>query len=146
MLYDGSNPLHAAQARARLERLVKDGKVFDLTEKKPPKTDNQMGYLHAIIRYYAAMYGCTEAEAKVDFFKTAANLDIFCPNGEKRRDGKPKLRSTKELDKGEMTLAIDRFRNWAAANEVFPLYLPAPDEERQIQLAELEAERCKEYM
>lgn len=144
MLYDGSNPLHAAQARARLERLVKDGKVFDLTEKKPPKTDRQMGYLHVIIRYYAAMYGCTEAEAKVDFFKTAANLDIFCPNGEKRRDGKPKLRSTKELDKGEMTLAIDRFRNWASA--VAGIYLPAPDEERLLQLAELEMERYKEYL
>lgn len=31
MRYDGTNALHAAQARAKLEKLIRDGKVFDLT-------------------------------------------------------------------------------------------------------------------
>ena len=53
-------------------------------------------------------------------------------------------RSTTALDTAEMTLTIDRFRDWAATEA--GIYLPAPDEERLIQLAELEMERCKEYM
>ena len=35
MWYDGNNELEAMQARMRLEKLIKDGKVFELTEKKP---------------------------------------------------------------------------------------------------------------
>lgn len=34
MKYDGSNPFHAQQARAKLEKLLKEKKVFELTEKK----------------------------------------------------------------------------------------------------------------
>ena len=49
MRYDGSNPLHAAQSRARLEKLIKDGKVFDLTEKKPHRTLLQNAYLQMAI-------------------------------------------------------------------------------------------------
>lgn len=33
MQYDGANPLHAQQARAKVEKFIKDKKIFDLTEK-----------------------------------------------------------------------------------------------------------------
>lgn len=41
MKYDGSNPLHVQQARAKLEKLIKEQKVFELTEKKPQRSLNQ---------------------------------------------------------------------------------------------------------
>ena len=59
MRYDGTNMLHAAQARAKLEKLIRDGKVFDLTEKKPQRTLNQNSYLHVLISYFACQTGNT---------------------------------------------------------------------------------------
>ena len=59
MRYDGSNPLHAAQARARLEKLIRDKKVFDLTEKKPQRSISQNSYLHVLLSYFACQYGET---------------------------------------------------------------------------------------
>ena len=53
-----------------------------------------------------------------------------------------KRRSSKDLNTAEMTLTIERFRNWAATKGY---YLPAPDEERNLQLAEIEIERNNEY-
>lgn len=47
MKYDGSNPLHVQQARAKLEKLIKEQKVFELTEKKPQRSLSQNKYLHA---------------------------------------------------------------------------------------------------
>ena len=44
MKYDGSNPLHVQQARAKLEKLIKEQKVFELTEKKPQRSLNQNKY------------------------------------------------------------------------------------------------------
>lgn len=49
MQYDGSNPLHVQQAKAKLEKLIKGQKVFELTEKKPKRSLNQNKYLHVIL-------------------------------------------------------------------------------------------------
>ena len=145
MTYDGSNPLHAAQARARLERLVKDGKVFDLTEKKPKRSRPQNRYLHVLLGYFASQTGNTLEWVKKEYYKRLVNPDTFIREKPDPYLGRAKyLRSSADLDTAEMTLTIDRFRDWAATEA--GIYLPAPDEERLIQLAELEMERYKEYM
>ena len=54
------------------------------------------------------------------------------------------LRSTRDLDKGEMQLAIERFRNWSSMNA--GIYLPSADEHRLLELAEIEISRNKEYL
>ena len=53
------------------------------------------------------------------------------------------IRSTASLDTAEMTTAIDRFRNWAASVGV---YIPSPDEERLVQLMEIEVYRNREFI
>ena len=145
MRYDGQNPLHAAQARARLERLIKDGKVFDLTEKKPQRSRPQNSYLHVILGYFAVCTGNTLEWVKKRYYKKLCNPDTFIYYEQDKLTGEmeEKLRSSKELNTAEMTLTIERFRNWAATKGY---YLPAPDEERNLQLAEIEIERNKEYM
>ena len=57
MKYDGSNPLHVQQARAKLEKLIKEQKVFELTEKKPQRSLNQNKYLHVCLAYFGARLG-----------------------------------------------------------------------------------------
>ena len=59
MKYDGSNPLHVQQARAKLEKLIKEQKVFELTEKKPQRSLNQNKYLHVCLAYFGCQIGET---------------------------------------------------------------------------------------
>lgn len=59
MLYDLSNPLQAEQFKSRSALLVKNGKIVELTEKKPIRTDRQNRYLHVILGYFASEMGNT---------------------------------------------------------------------------------------
>ena len=54
------------------------------------------------------------------------------------------LRSSAELTTGEMTLSIDRFRNWSAS--VAGIYLPAANEQQMLIYAQQEIERNKEFI
>lgn len=145
MRYDGSNELHAAQARARLEKLIRDRKVFDLTEKKPQRSLNQNAYLHVLISYFACQTGNTEKWVKREYYKKLVNPSLFIREREDRFLGKVKyLRSSADLTTEEMTLSIDRFRNWSA--ESAGIYLPSPDEDRLISLMKMEIERNKEFI
>ena len=54
------------------------------------------------------------------------------------------LRSSAELTTGEMTLSIDRFRNWSVS--VADIYLPAVNEHQMLVYAQQEIERNKEYI
>ncbi len=145
MWYDGSNELQAVQARMRLEKLIAGGKVFELTEKKPKRSLSQNAYLHVILGYFATQTGNTLEWVKKEYFKKLVNPDMFIRKKDDPFLGQVKyLLSTTELDTAQMTTAIDRFRNWSAGEA--SIYLPAPDEERLLQLAQMEIERNKEYI
>lgn len=145
MRYDGSNELHGAQARARLEKLIREKKVFDLTEKKPQRSLNQNAYLHVLISYFACQTGNTAEWVKREYYKKLVNPSLFIREREDPFMGKVKyLRSSADLTTEEMSLSIDRFRSWAS--ESAGIYLPSPDEGRLISLMEIEIERNKEFI
>lgn len=145
MRYDGANELHAAQARARLEKLIRERKVFDLTEKKPQRSLSQNSYLHVILAYFACQTGNTAEWVKREYFKKLVNPALFIRERDDPFTGHVKyLRSSADLTTEEMTLCIDRFRNWSGAQA--GIYLPSPDEGRLISLMELEIERNKEFI
>ena len=145
MWYDGNNELQARQARMRLDKLISEGKVFELTEKKPKRSLSQNAYLHVILAYFASETGNTLEWVKKEYYKKLVNPATFIRTKEDRFMGTIKyLRSSSELDTSEVTLTIDRFRNWSAAQA--GIYLPAPDEERLLQLAQIEIERNKEFI
>ena len=145
MWYDGNNELQARQARMRLDKLISEGKVFELTEKKPKRSLSQNAYLHVILAYFASETGNTLEWVKKEYYKKLVNPATFIRTKEDRFMGTIKyLRSSSELDTSEMTLTIDRFRNWSAAQA--GIYLPAPDEERLLQLAQIEIEKNKEFI
>lgn len=145
MWYDGGNELQAIQARMRLEKLIKDGKVFELTEKKPKRSLSQNAYLHVLLGYFAAQTGNTLEWVKKEYYKKLVNPTTFIRTKEDRFMGVVKyLRSSADLDTAEMTTSIDRFRNWSASE--VGIYLPSPDEERLLQLAQIEIEKNKEFI
>lgn len=144
MKYDSKNPLHAAQARARLDKLIREGKVFELTEKKPIRSNDQNRYLHVVLSYFASETGNTLDWVKREYYKKLVNPDIFIREKEDRFMGKVKyLRSSAELDTAEMNLSIDRFRNWASVDA--GIYIPSPEERDLVNLMEVEVERNKIY-
>lgn len=140
-LYDTSNPLQKEQFKARSAKLAESGKIVELTEKKPKRSLNQNAYLWLLIGYWATQTGYTKDEAE-SIYKEV-NKDIYSVEKEIAGEKVRYIRHTYELDTREMSLSVERWRNWAAMNEAFPVYLPAPNEERLIQLMEIEVERMK---
>lgn len=144
MKYDGSNPFHAQQARAKLEKLIKEKKIFELTEKKLQRSLSQNRYLHICLAYFGCQIGETMEYVKRNYYKILCNKDTFIREREDKFLGKIKyLRSSVDLDSAEMSLTIERFRNFSSAQGI---YIPSPEEERLIQMMEIEIERNKPYI
>ncbi len=144
-LYDLSNPLDAENFKLRCNSLYKKGCIAELTEKKPQRTIKQNRYLHVILSYFGLRTGNTLDYVKRQYFKVHCNPELFIIEREDALLGKvKKLRSSAELTTEEMTLAIERFRNWAALEA--EIYIPTPEDHERIQLMEIEVGRAKQYL
>ena len=88
MLYDGSNPLHARQAEARLRKLLDGGRVFELTERKPGRSSSQNRYLHVCLAFFGCQTGETAEYVKRNYYKLLCNRDIFLREREDRYLGR----------------------------------------------------------
>lgn len=143
-LYDTSNPLQKEQFKARSAKLAESGKVVELTEKKPKRTLNQNKYLHICLAYFGCQIGETMEYVKRNYYKILCNKDTFIREREDKFLGKIKyLRSSADLDSAEMSLTIERFRNFSSAQGI---YIPSPEEERLIQMMEIEIDQNKPYI
>lgn len=146
MKYDMSNPEHRARLQAKIDEVKANGHgIVEFKVCKPQRTMPQNRYLHLIISFFAAEYGTTAEFVKEQFFKLAANRAMFLRVKEDKILGHVEyLLSTRDLDTDEMALCIDRFRNWSSM--VAGIYLPSSDEQRLLELAELEVSRNEEYL
>ena len=114
------------------------------------RTLSQNSYLHLLINYVAARIGVTADYCKTNYFKLAANREIFTP--EEKRDpfsGNTYLRmpSTASLSTEDMSLAIDRFRNWAADTEQGPgIDTPEADDARWLATCRNEIRNAKAFL
>jgi hypothetical protein len=145
MIYNLSSPLDKANFLLRAKKLAESGVIVDLTEKKPRRSLPQNKYLHVILAYFGAQTGNTLEWVKQQYYKKLVNPDLFIREKEDKYLGRIKvLRSSADLDTAEMSLSIERFRNWAA--QEFGIYIPSADEAILIQQMEIEIERSKEFL
>lgn len=145
MVYDTSNPLDKANFLLRAKKLADKGAIIELTEKKPRRTLSQNSYLHVTIAYFASQYGCTTEWAKQRYFKQLVNPELFVREKDDEFLGRVKyLRSSADLDVSEMSLAIDRWRNWCSMEA--SIYIPSADEAILIQQMEAEVNRNKAFL
>lgn len=129
----------------RAKKLAESGVIVDLTEKKPRRSLPQNKYLHVILAYFGTQTGNTLEWVKQQYYKKLVNPDLFIREKEDKYLGRIKvLRSSADLDMAEMSLSIDRFRNWSAQEA--GVYIPAADEAILIQQMEIEIERSKEFL
>ena len=118
--------------------------VIEIKKRSPQRTLAQNAYLHVLLGYFASQTGYSIDEVKHDFFKKECNPDIFYRERVNVKGNTVKyLRSSAELETGEMSLAITRFRNWAVAKA--GIYLPSANETSFLTYCEQEMERFKEY-
>ena len=150
-MFNLKNPYDAEKFKEYVNKLYVENKksqygiVVEVTKKQTQRTLAQNRYLHVCLGYFASEFGYTLEEVKVVYFKQMVNKDIFLRRRKNKRGHEVNfLRSTTDLDKSEMTAAIDRFRNWSSAE--CGLYIPAANESEALIAAEQQIEQFKEYL
>lgn len=125
---------------------LEKNKTFELREIKPKRSISQNSYLHLILSWYALEYGETFEFIKQEVFKKQINKDIFEFEFVNKKTGEIRVdyKSTSILDSKEMTIAIDRFRNYASKEA--GIYLPEPKDLAILQEIEIEIKNNKQYL
>ena len=129
MLFDLKNEYQIPKFKEYVNKLFSERAVVEVKKKLPNRTLAQNSYLHLLLGYFGSEYGCSLDEAKI-VFKEGKEVTY--------------LRSSAELTTGEMTLSIDRFRNWSAS--VAGIYLPAANEHQMLIYAQQEIQRNQEFI
>lgn len=144
MKYDLSNELQRGNFHLRAAKLMEKGCVVELKECKV-RSLRQNSFLHVALGYFAAQTGDTLEYVKQYYYKRLVNPDIFRRERDDKFLGHIEVwRSSASLTQEEMSLSIDRWRNWAANKA--GIYIPSPDDARLVQLMEIEIEKYKEYL
>lgn len=143
MQYDLSSDFQRKAFQARCENLLDKAAVVELTE-KTFRSPNQNRYLHLLIGAVAMETGNTIEDAKRWYFKETCNPGLFhVQHRDRMGNCIDHIKSTTELTKEEMSLAIDRFKKWGAENGI---YLPNPDDLSLLKEIETEMGRMKMYL
>lgn len=144
MLYDLTNPLDRDRFKRRCNALFTKQGIVELTE-KTQRSSQQNKYLHLLLGYLAMETGNELDYVKEIFYKRAANKDLFVRENDDQILGKVEyLRSSADLSKEEMTLSIDRFRNWSS--QTAGIYLPTANEQEFLASIEYEMSRYKQWI
>jgi len=146
VIYNTSNILEKKQARVKFDYLLENNKVIELIEKKPKRSIKQNSYLHLILTWFAIETGNTLEDVKIDLYKKFVNPAIFIRQRKDIATGKliETLRSSASLDSKEMTLSIDRFRNYSSKEA--GVYLPQANEYDFLNHIRNEEKRHQEYV
>lgn len=144
-LYNLKNVYDRKKFKEACNQMVLNNEYVELKKKKTQRSLAQNSYLHCLLGYFASEFGYTLEEVKFDIFKKICNRDIFERKRINRRGQEiTYIRSSTELDKAEMTTAIERFRNYSSSQ--CGLYLPSPNEGEMLFFAQQQIEQCKDYM
>ena len=131
--------------RSYCEYLLKRQVVVEVKEKKHQRSLAQNAYLHICLAYFASEYGYDMETVKYDLFKRQVNREIFARERENRNGLKVTyMRSTRDLDTGEMTTAIERWRNWCSSEA--GLYIPEAGEHDALLEAEKQIAMYEKYL
>lgn len=139
MIYDLSNDFDRERLLAKVTKDAARGEVVEYSA-KAFRSLRQNGYLHLLCGVVAMETGESVEYVKENYFKRMCNSALFVLDRPDSYVGRVEiLRSTRDLTKEEMNVAIDRFKRWG---EEQGWYMPAP-EDREI-LRHVEVEMAKQ--
>ena len=146
MLLDLTKQFEINKAETKLSQLIKKGAKIELTEKKAMRSVKQNSYLHAILTIFSVEYGETIEYTKQTIFKATVNAELFIYERTNKKTGEIRedLKSTKNISKDEMNIAIERFRNFASENGIY--IMDAEEFKQNYFLVQQMAEENKIYL
>lgn len=146
MIYNPEKEIDVQNAVEKFKYYIRNNKVFELRAKQVPKTYPQLKYVHLIISWFALEYGETKEYVKLNFFKKAANSDIFETEYVNKKTGeiRTEIRSTADLTKDELSMAISRFRDYSSKEA--GIYLPEPKDLVLLREIEIQIENYKQFL
>lgn len=144
-VFDLNNQYDVQKFKAKVQELLHRGGGVELKRVYGIRSNQQNRYLHLLLGFFASEFGLSLDEVKIDYFKRKVNADIFVREQVNRKGRSVKyLRSSSQLDRQEMTTAIERFRNWSAS--VAGLYLPSANEQEALLWVQKQIEQDREYL
>jgi len=143
MQYDLTSDFQRKAFLSRVDNLLEKGCLVELTEKSV-RTQGQNNYLHLLLGVVAMETGNTLEDVKREYFKDLVNPDIFRSYRTDNRGNTIRVyRSSAEVSKEEMSIAIDRFKRWGAENGI---YMPNPGDESLLREIAIEMGRMSKYL
>lgn len=146
MIYDLNTDIDRARFERRVVALKEKRALVELSEKKAQRSKPQNAYLHLLLGEFAMQTGNTLEWVKQEYFKRHCNAEIFLRRrtDELMRREVEILRSSRDLDTGEMTTAIDRFKHWASAE--CGIELPDAEDREWLGYIEREMQHQREWL
>jgi hypothetical protein len=144
MIYNPEKQIDVSRAIEKIKHLIANKKVFELTEKRKKRTINQNAYLHLLFGWFALETGYTTEEVKQELFKKIVNPNTFYEGEFGNIITIERWRSTANLNTQEMTLCIDRFRDYASKEA--GVYLPQPSDLTMLQEMEIQINNNQNYL
>lgn len=144
MTLDLSNILDMERFDRKVRQCKERRCVVEITE-KTLRTLRQNSYLHLILGYFAIEYGETIEYVKQEYFKRLVNRDLFAERKSDRYMGEIEvLRSSRDLTKEQMALAIERFKDWSSKEA--GIRLPDANEQEFLKAIQIELDRQQRYI
>ena len=137
MKYDFSKSYDCKKAEEYLGKLMLDGSKCEVKKIHPKRSTSQNSYLHVLFALWSKEFGYTMDEAK-DTIKDALGYTYEADKGKLFNKIIPFSRvsvhrkKTSEMDSKELTIFIEKFRDWSAST--CGLYLPSSEEFLQEQI------------
>ena len=122
MKYDFSKSYSQQKALEYLNKLIKDGSKCEVKKIHPKRSLSQNSYLHVLFALWGNEFGYTIDEAK----QTIKWQLGYTYTNKKLGYDTIYYRNTSKMDTKELTIFIDKFRDWSAHTCDF--YLPSPSE------------------
>lgn len=144
MWYNPENMVDVQNAIDKIKYLVSSKKIFEIKEKRKRRSISQNSYLHLILAWFAHQTGYTAEEVKQEIFKKIVNPNTFYEGEFGNIIKIERWRSTASLDTAELSLCIDRFRDYSAKEA--GIYLPEPNDLNWIRDFEIQIENNKRYL
>jgi hypothetical protein len=144
MIFNPEKQIDVNRAIEKLKHFIANKKVFELTEKRKKRTISQNAYLHLLFGWFAFETGYTIEEVKQEIFKKIVNPNTFYEGEFGTIIKIERWRSTANLNTQEMTLCINRFRDYASKEA--GIYLPEPSDLVLLQEIEIQINNNQNYL
>lgn len=145
-VYDLNTEIDRERYRRRADALLAKRALVELSEHKPRRSLSQNHYLHLLLGEFSMQTGNKLEYVKRVYFKQECNVELFVRSYVDKITKKEVevLRSSRDLDTGEMTTAIERFKNWAA--EVAGIDLPDAEDQAWLDYISREMQHQKVWL